>query len=350
MKKSFYDWCLETGNEYLIDLWDCELNQIDIRDVSCGTASKYYFKCPRGIHESELYTINNITGEKHQIVNCRKCHSFGQWCLDNNLEDLLDRWDYELNDIDPFYVAYSSKKKYYFKCPKRNPLHPSELKSPSNLVKNEGSRRCIACNSFAQWGIDNIGPDFLDKYWSTKNTIDPFTILSSSNTYKVWIKCQKVEYHDDYYMSVYNFKSGERCPYCTGIKVNYFDSFGYKFPQSIKMWSDKNDKSPYDYAPRSNKEVWFTCDTHGDFYMRVSDFSKIQCECPKCRKKRMISAIQSKVENYIENILGLQCFHENKCNIKPINPRTGCYLLFDNEVIDYKLIIEVNGQQHYKVN
>ena len=348
MKKSFYDWCLETNNEYLLELWDYNLNLVSPKDVAYRTAKQYYFLCPRNIHESELYQINTITGNKHQIVNCRKCHSFGQWCLDNNQEELLYRWDYELNTIDPFHVSYSSGKKFYFKCPKGNPLHPSELKMISNLIKQDGSRKCTGCESFAQWCIDNVDKDFIEKYWSEKNTVNPFTITYSSNI-KVWIKCQSKTYHDDYLIIVSNFISGERCPYCSGKKVNFYDSFGYNVPLSINFWSDRNDTTPYDYMPRSNKKVWFKCDIHGEYYSSIENFRKHSCICPKCLKESTASTIQMKVSYYIEYVLGIKCLHEEECTINPINPKTGCTLLYDNEIIDYKLIIEVNGQQHYEI-
>jgi hypothetical protein len=53
-------------------------------------------------------------------------YSFAQWCLDNNHEDWLDLWDYELNSISPYETAYRSGKKYYSKC--KRGIHSSELK------------------------------------------------------------------------------------------------------------------------------------------------------------------------------------------------------------------------------
>ena len=86
-----------------------------------------HFKCNRGIHESELTSICNITGEKHYRVHCRKCNSFGQWCIDNSKQELLNRWDKKLNNLDPFDVPYGSGKKYWFTCPVNNPNHPNAV-------------------------------------------------------------------------------------------------------------------------------------------------------------------------------------------------------------------------------
>ena len=345
---TFYDWCINTNNTYLLKLWDYEKNDEGPNEVSIGTARQYWFKCPKEIHESELYTINNITGDKHQKVECRKCHSFGQWCVDNNQTELLDRWDYEKNNKDPFEVSVYSGKKYYFLCPNRNPLHPSELKIIGNLVQQEGSRICTGCNSFAQWCIDNVDSDFLEKYWSDKNMINPFTI-TPCHTGKVWIKCQQIEYHGDYAIDPFNFIKGKRCSYCSGKIVHQFDSLANVVPISIEKWSDKNDKTPYDYTPYSNKSVWIKCDIHGDHLEKICDFTKNEGVCQMCLTESNFSKLQNKVSKYIHS-LGYDCLHEYRCNIVPRNPKTGYLLPFDNEISDLKLIIEVHGSQHYEIN
>jgi hypothetical protein len=60
------------------------------------------------------------------------------------------------------------------------------------------------------------------------------------------------------------------------------------------------------------------------------------------------SHLQSKVFNYLDE-LNYKHVTEHECCIRPINPLTGHYLPYDNEVVDLKLIIEVMGVQHYKI-
>ena len=345
--KSFYDWCIETNNEYMLNLWDYELNTESPKEVSYTSCSTYYFKCERGIHPSELFVINNITGHKHQKVKCRRCQSFGQWCVDNNQLDLLRRWDCELNKISPFEVFYSSSKKFYFKCPVNNPNHPSELKMLSNLIKQPNSRRCIACVSFGQWAVDNI-PNFFEDYWSDKNTLNPFTVEVYSEK-SIWIKCTKTDYHEDYQISIHNFAFGERCPYCARKKVNYYDSVGYQYPSIVKLWSDKNEKSPYEYSVSSGKYVILNCPIHGEYKQKIRDFVKGGAICKYCKQELGFSSLEIKVRDYITKKLKYNCLHERDCTILPINPLTNYGLPFDNEIPELKLIIEVNGKQHYEI-
>ncbi len=344
---SFYDWCIENSHQDYLDLWDYDLNDVDPKDIGSTTSKKYFFKCPRGIHRSELYIIGKITRkDTPRDIDCRRCHSFGQWCIDSGNLDLLKRWNCELNKTSPFDVNKYSGKKYYFNCPKNDPNHLPEEKIISNVVQQEGSRQCIGCISFAQWCIDNIDKDFIDKYWSEKNTVNPFTIVPT-HTKKVWIKCISKNYHDDYDIMPYNFIAGKRCPYCSSKRVNHYDSLGYNFPAIIDYWSDKNEDSPFDYFPQSNKVKWFFCNKHGHIQRKISDVIKGECTCPECNAESNLSKLAKKVIDYLSPNYNL--LHEESCELVTINPRTGYRLLYDNQVVDLNLYIEVHGKQHYEI-
>jgi len=103
---------------------------------------KYYCKkC-----SSKLFSSKNIT--KTKLKNGK---SFEQWCIKNNRQDILDRWDYDLNNCKPSEINYGTKKCYYFKCSRG--IHKSELKNINRFTNGqEGTMNCKACNSFAQWG------------------------------------------------------------------------------------------------------------------------------------------------------------------------------------------------------
>ena len=346
--KSFYDWCIENDLEWIVDLWDYELNEISPHDINFRTSKKYYFKCKNEKHPSELTTINNITGEKNYRPNCRMCHSFGQWCVDNNQQDLIDRWDYEINKKSPFDIPNFSGKKYAFKCHNNNLTHPSEYKMISNLVKQPNSRLCLACNSIGQWGLDNIDPDFIEKYWSDKNELSALRVNRRSGK-KFYFKCQNKNYHDDYYTTCANFTSGKRCPYCINHKININDSLGMINPKAFNLWSDKNQKTPYNYAPQSNVKIKINCEKHGELDVVVGVWNtKFDCDCPECVKETEISFGERMVRQYLAE-KQIVVLHEEHCNLLPINPRTGYNLFYDNELPDYKLIIEVHGIQHYKI-
>lgn len=342
--ETLYDYCKRNNCTDVLDRWDYDLNRISPKDVVNLNNEKYWFKCENHIHKSELRDIGNIIKTK-KVPPCTTCNSFGMYCIKNGRQDLLKRWDYDLNTIDPFKLAHSSTKKQYFKCPKG--IHPSELKDVNNLLKESGTGKCTACWSIGQWGIDNISKDFLTEYWSDKNTIDPFSVSSHSGK-KIWIKCQNKDYHEDYEISCVNFVKGKRCPYCAGCKVNIRDSVGYKYPKIFDCWVEKK-MTPYDYTcGSSGKKHFFYCKKHDHYYKRtIADQIGANFECPLCSKERTESRLQEKVRKYLES-LGYNVLHEWDCTLNPINPKSNYTLRFDNEIPVLHLVVEVNGQQHYK--
>ena len=208
---SFGKWCEKNDIKWL-EQWDYEKNNISPYEINFSDGHKYYFKCDKGLHESELTRIADITNNGYAFkYRCRRCNSFAQWCIDHNEIDLLSRWDLEKNKISAWDVTYSSGKKYYFNCPCG--LHESESKSLCNIVKQEGSRKCQQCNSFAQICINKFGKDYFNSIWSEKNNVNPYKMSRRCDT-KVWFNCLEDESHSPFLMTCANYMKGERCPIC----------------------------------------------------------------------------------------------------------------------------------------
>lgn len=347
-KKSFYDWCKENGFDSFLQRWDYDMNKEKPEDVSCSDIKKkYFFLCENGLHKSESHLLSDIKYCK-KVPGCSVCQSFGIWCEKNNRFDFLKRWDYELNKISPYEISTSSKKKCYFKCPRG--IHESELKDLNNMRKQYKSGICKQCDSVGQFLIDNYGCEAIEKFWSTKNICSAFDISKRSNS-KIWIKCQSKDYHPDYEVTSANFLAGRRCPHCAGKKVCKEDSLAGIYPEALKVWSEKNKFSPYDFMPMSNKQAIWCCENgiHKDYSRTISDAQKRGFCCPQCVKLRTESILQEKVRLYLETLFD-DVRHEYQCRIKAKNPKTNYPLPYDNEVVDIDLIIEVHGIQHYKAN
>ena len=356
-----------TSDEFEIntmDLTDGNNIRVEVRCDYCGKVItpkwQDYLKC-----------LND--DGKYYCFDCKHTENiltFEQWCLDNSRHDILARWDYDLNNKTPNEMSYSVNKKYYFKCPKG--IHVSELKNINSFTSGqEGSIKCKQCNSFAQWGIDNIDKDFLNLYWNyDKNNrleLNPWEITHSSKK-KMFIICQEKDYHGSYEISCKDFINGKvKCPYCSGKKVHPLDSlgqyildnYGEKFLSNI--WSKKNIKSAYSYSPKTNKKVWWKCldGKHKDYYREVNSSKRFEFRCSSCQF--------SKGEKSIENCLFLKSFvvisYENYklLNKKDIINNKYCIpqkqfdnllgvglgnLSYDFYLPNYNLLIEYQGQYH----
>ncbi len=319
------------------DLTDGSNVKIDVKCDGCNNKLniiwQYYLKYVK--KDGEYYCL------KCARNNYKKFISFEQWCIENNRQDVLDRWDYELNGCKSNEITYATNKKYYFKCP--NQLHPSELKKVNDFTtgRTEGSIGCKACNSFAQWGIDNICSDFLEKYWDwEKNMVDPWEISYSSNKY-IYIKCQNKNYHENYRVMVSNFINGNRCPYCNKNKIHKLDSLGNLYPEVLELWSDKNKKTPYDYAPKSDQIVFWKCPDgeHKDFKRGIYSSNLCNFRCPECQ----YSKGEKRIEKYFKknNIPFVsQKEFNNLVGVKGRN------LSYDFYLPQYNLLIEYQGEFH----
>lgn len=175
-----------------------------------GKAILYNVECDCG--KEVTLSRTNILKRINRGVNtsCGLCYTFEDWCIDNNHQDYLDLWDYELNDKKPSEISCGSGKKFYFRC--RRGLHESELTIINSYTKNNKFNHlilCNKCNSFGQYLLDEYGGDAIEKYWSDKNSVDPFEIAKHKIT-KVYIKCQFCGNEKDIYCT--NFiKQGLGC-------------------------------------------------------------------------------------------------------------------------------------------
>ena len=362
MKMSFYDWCIQNHRQDLLDRWDYGLNTERPEEVGKSVSREFYFKCPRGIHPSTSYKLNNISKYSYSTAKCSFCNSFAQWGIDNIDNDFLEKyWDYDKNiALDPWKVPFRARPTtpIYIKC-QIDSEHGSYLTFPDHFVSGS---RCPYCShaavlpkdSFAQWGIDNIGTDFLNKYWDyDKNIVDPMKLHKKSNKL-IYIKCQEKDYHGSYQVRPHDFiDKNIRCPFCHMIQVHPLDSLGANYPEVFNIWSDKNTDTPYDVAPGSGQMRWFKCQsgTHPDYLSRIYRAKNRNFECPKCHGDQDKSYLHQKVESYLDKY-PYRKNTEYDCTLTTVNPLTGYVLPYDIELIindNLSLYIEVMGKQHYEI-
>jgi hypothetical protein len=311
--KSFYDWCLE-HNRFDISLrWDFELNGCSPSDIFYNSNKQYYFKCPRGIHPSELKSINNFIQGHNGTMNCNMCNSFGQWCVDNlsiiRVKEIFDRWDYKLNGCSPFDISFKSggfnQKGYWFKCLKYI-WHPSELHNISNFITNyqrNGNSNvldCNLCNSLGQWFLDNKKQDLLVRWDYKINNCSPFNVSYGSagiNNRGYYFKCPKRMHSSELkdirrLINNYNKYGNSNildCTACNSIGQYICDTYGEDKLNYYWNW-DKNGETldPFEITKCSNKKVYIYCQEHsyhGSYPIQCNDFYN-GYRCPYCTNNR----------------------------------------------------------------
>ena len=316
-----------------------------------GNANYIRVKCPYCGMEYDIQSQHFKRGDK--CSHCCNCYekSFAYYIQQELREPLNKYWNWEKNTVNPYYISKAGKVEIYLKCQKKD-YHNDDGGYLTTCDIFYRGIRCPYCNnkrvhpkdSFAQWGIDTFGNDFLDKYWSNKNTLNPWKLAPRSGE-KVWIYCQEKEYHNDeggYPITPTNFYKGQRCGYCHHLKIHPKDSFGALYPSKAKHWSENNDKSPFEVAPKSNDEYKFICEKCGEEFERVL-FHLNQREtgvvCKKCRGSELEQKTKIILEKY--NIK-----YKREASFKNLVGKGNSPLRFDFYLPDYNIMIECQGIQH----
>lgn len=296
---SFEDWCNANEFQYILNLWDYELNSYFPCNITYKTGKKFYFKCSRNLHESELKSISSFTSGELGAIRCNKCNSISQWIVDNLGNEYLKYIDWDKNkefNISPWSINYGSNTyKIWMKC--ENKLyHESYSIYP---LKFTCGHRCPYCSGKKVHELDSLGILYLQvvSIWSDKNNKKSIEYAPMSHQL-VWWKC-KDSIHKDYLRSIDASNTSDfRCPECNytkgenrilqyllNNKINYISQKRFK-----NLLGLKKGKLSYDfYLPDYNLLIEYQGEQHEKyikgFHRSYKDFEK-QLEHDK-RKKNM---------------------------------------------------------------
>lgn len=237
--------------------------------------------------------INLIGTEKRIKTLINNSKSVKDWCVENNRQDVLDKWDYELNNCKPSEVCYKTNEPRWFKCNK-HPEHKSELKYINNFISGqERSMNCNQCNSIAQYILDNFPNKKLEEVWDYEKNgdLDPWEIEYKSRLF-IWIKCQKDVSHNSYKKRCYSFTNGQRCPICSQQKEEssyerktktYLKELEYKVLTehncSIRPINPKTKQPlPFDNEIVLENGKHLIIEVHGQQHYK-SNYYKTKCNC-----------------------------------------------------------------------
>ena len=270
---------------------------------------------------------------------CAICHSMQ---VEKGLNDLATKrpqlakeWHPIKNgDLTPQKVTFKSNKKVWWlgKCG-----HEWEATISSRSHSNDGCPFCS--NHRVLEGFNDLAtthPELAKQWHPTKNgTLIPKDILKGYNK-KVWWQC---EYGHEWEATVSNRSRGNGCPYCSGHKtIENINNLAITHPHLVKYFLNKEDTIKY--KAQSGKEVELMCPICKYIKrMRIQDLTKQGFSCPCCSDG---ISYPEKVMALILKILNIKFKKQHKFD--------GYKYLYDFYLIDYDIILEVHGKQHYEGN
>ena len=279
-------------------------------------------------------------------------YSFKMWCMDNNLQDWVDRWDYELNNDNPNDISCKLDEYRYFKCINKN--HMSEPKKIRVLTRNtnRGNLFCYQCKSFGQYIVDKYGETMLYTLWSDKNVESPFQISKTSKD-AVYIKCINGK-HDDYLTTPNDFIKYQSCPICNNRRVlRGYNDIATTHPHLVKYF--ENIEDAYTHTAGSYDITTIRCPICKQVQVcKIYDFIRRKNSCLFCGDG--ISFANKFIASFLDQLLTQRSIDFNieksfnwSRNLNFISKGNKSFKRYDF-YIPYNdgIIIEAHGIQHYE--
>lgn len=382
--RSFASYDGKTQNGKLkVDCWDYEKNDNvkpwELRKCHIG---KYYFKCDVCNHIFNI-SISKITFNTQWCKFCGKkdlCEKDCKYCYFNSFASYTDRtikgklkvncWDKNKNKrITPRNILKGTHNKYWFKCDVCNHLFDICIKEVSlrnswcKFCANRELCDCHSCKfcyagSFASYLGKTVKGMLKVECWDVveNNYIIPRNVPLCRNK-KYWFKCDVCSHLFD--ISLDSVAGGCWCRFCAGKELCKSDICDYCFENSfisykgktckgklkVKCWNINKNKhiTPRDIAIKATSKYWFICDVcNHSFNKSINHITGMSSWCPFCINKTEGKFKHWFHKHYPNNQLKHQ-YIADWCK----NPDTKRHLPFDFVIEDLKLIIEIDGEQHF---
>ena len=335
--------------------WSSQNGTITPRNVFKSSTNTYWFNCDKCPHsfQSNLNNITSTTGKgrwcpycsKKQLCNKNDC----SYCYEKSFasHEKSQYWSQQNGTIMPRNVFKSSNTKCWFDCDKCNHSFYSELFSITSadswcpycsnirLCENDDCTTCYE-KSFAS--------NEKEQYWSLNNgDIIPRKVFKRSNN-KYWFDCDKCQH--SFQSSANSITIGSWCSFCSkppkqmcenDCPTCYEKSFASH--EKSRFWSTNNGTiTPRQVFKCSNNKYWFDCDKcHHPFYSALNCITN-GTWCPICKNKtegKLFTTLLPRYETIVTQFKMDWCKHMK-------------HLPFDFCITDYKILIELDGPQHFR--
>lgn len=216
------------------------------------------------------------------------------------------------------------------------PIHGDFEQLASNHLKGEGCRLCGIKKS----AIKYSKKAFVEKTQAIHHNFYDYTKSEYTHSQTpIVITCP---IHGDFIQTPANHLKGEKCPLCAhSSRVDCLTGNKEDFIKQAKVvHGDKYDYSLVDYK-KSSVKVKIVCPKHGVFLQSPNNHLRGKC-CPKCNTSKGEERIFRYLDtNQIKYVRQFKMQNENIFCVNKI-------LIADFFLPDYGIIIEYNGEQHYK--
>ena len=189
----------------------------------------------------------------------------------------------------------------------------------NNQMKKNGFIRCTSCaliqrgererkerilngQNFENECKENDLLEWVENWDYEKNEDTPKTLSTSLYEYR-YFKCSK-GIHDSFskgIVPIIRTKQIYKCPYCNSLGQWMLDNLGNDSIE--KYWSNKNEKSPFEYSAMTKDKAFFKCtetNYHDDYFSIIGNFVKNKTRCPQCTNAQGNFHVKDSFGAYLE--------------------------------------------------
>ena len=321
--------------------WNKEKNgDIHPKDVTKHSKKKFYFNCDKCRHIFSA-AVGNIVGRNSWCPYCYNSICFDEFCkmcFDKSFasHEMSEYWNYNENkDIkSPRHITLSNSKKIYLNCPTCSKLL---FIAPAHIKEGKCCRDCGIIRSTdkrrkpVEQFIEEATKIHGDKY-------DYSDVVYINSLTKISIICPL---HGKFEQKPSVHLMGSACSICShkegGLKnKRTTEQF---VVEARQKHGDKYDYSKVDYN-NTHEKVIIVCKSHGEFEQTPSSHLSGR-GCPMCVNKTEAKMYETMKQIYPTLITQ---FKQDWCK----NINTNRHLPFDFCIPEYKIIIELDGAQHFR--
>lgn len=328
-KKVFWK-CKDCGK-----IWEAQICKRTFRNQGCPICGQKKLKKSLEQYKNQRITTEGSFGSLHP--------------------DLLEEWDYELNDKSPYEYLEKSNVKVHWKCKR---CGYKWLAPISNRTKGFGCIECgrkqaketLLVNLIKKRGslLDN-DPVIASEWDYQKNVgVSPSDIMSNTNRF-FWWKCSKCNY--SWKTTVSNRTLGKGCPKCAliehkialSVPIKGINDLQSQAPDLAEEFhpTKNGELKPNCITRSSNKKIWWLGKCGHEWQATVGS-RYMGRGCPKCLKEFKMSYPEKAIYYYVNK------FFTNLTVIE--NYRPDCLLgkELDIYIKELRLGIEYDGLNWHK--
>lgn len=338
-------------------------------NVTYGSKLKVWWICPNVCNVggcSHIFKMSIL--HRSHGSGCTYCNG-GAFCYHNSLEYkeplVAQLWHPIKNcSLKPHNVTPQSDKLIWFLCPHItcDKKCPHEFQAIiSNMViarkKNVNMTGCPHCSGkngkvCEHLSVSYLYPHIVSELHPTKNKSTDMTKIFPHSEKKFWFLCKNTFVcgcEHAYYMSIKQRTKKDNpggCTFCGHHDFCKHMTFGFVYPNMLDEWDFESNKliNPNTTSCGSDKKIYWLCkkDCSHKYTCTIRARTKDGQTCKLCG-----GSTEAILYNFLSEIYNVKWgYYPEWCKSKKFNK---C-LEFDFLIDDLKVIIELDGEQHFKNN